>query len=408
MKRGSSFPVVLISVLFSLIVVLVAFYFIIYSDIFKIGKTNIDEFKDNEKIGCKNDVCYTIYNLNGDSSDKIDILFVPIDYNNLQDFLNAIEKNIDYDSKNRGLLYFEPFKSNKDIFNYYYISQEEIPFQEGYLKYIEQGCWVWGNFCDSNFIPFLDKWINSFNDIDYYIVLHNDAQKGMRAIPPGKKGITAPGIPDGTLNHELGHQFGFGEHYNTGDPSSLLINTYEDALNDPNHPIHEAVQFDLAHESSVGGLIPPNCDEIGCPLWCKGYIKEPIFPIQIAGGNNETCIEFNTREECLNSKWTNEFGVEITSDDYCTWVGESLYNNGEPYFGSKCIPHQDDYQNFIDIGINCREGTGCYYGCNGDGGWRATADGGIMKDHLNAEGYDPIEIEVIKNYIYKKYGIIMN
>jgi len=89
-------------------------------------------------------------------------------------------------------------------------------------------------------------------------------------------------------------------------------------------------------------------------------------------------------------------------------VNSPLYPEGrEPYFDSHCIPQQEDYQNSINIGISCRENTGCYYGCDGDGGWRATADGGIMKD-LNAGGYDPIEIEVLKDYIYKKYGIMMN
>ena len=347
---------------------------------------------EEKQTVCENDMCYTLYESSGEPSNKIDILFIPIGYDTQQDFLNAVEKNIDKNSENRGLLYFEPFKSNKDIFNFYYISEEEIPFQEEYQNYLDQMCWKWGVSCDSNFIELLNNWVDLFENIDYYIVLHKDSE-GMIAIPPGKKGITTTGEPNGMLNHELGHKFGFGEHYDTGGVSSLLINTFQDALDDFQHPLNEVVTFDLAYESSVGGLIPPNCDEVGCPRWCEDYIKEPILPNQEVKEDGSTCLDLDTQDECLSST-------------FCTWVGESLYDNGEPYFDSYCIPKQDDYQD-EDIGINCVEGTGCYYGCNGDGGWRATADGGIMRYATNNEGYDPIEIKVIKDYVYKKYGIEM-
>ena len=50
---------------------------------------------------------------------------------------------------------------------------------------------------------------------------------------------------------------------------------------------------------------------------------------------------------------------------------------------------------------------GCDCDINSQSGYTGNCVTGIMKD-LNAGGYDPIEIEVLKDYIYKKYGIMMN
>lgn len=55
--------------------------------------------------------------LNGESSDKIDVLIIPVDYSNLEEFKLDLERYVDLDSENKGLFFYSPFKNNKNKFN---------------------------------------------------------------------------------------------------------------------------------------------------------------------------------------------------------------------------------------------------------------------------------------------------
>jgi len=96
-----------------------------------------------------------------------------------------------------------------------------------------------------------------------------------------------------------------------------------------------------------------NCDPIpGCPSWCKGSPKQLT--------RNDPCAKRQNLDDCHNKYFQDDGFYE------CVWIEDTPRITD--YFGSKCVPALEDYG---DIGTECEIGTGCYFGCFGDG-WRST------------------------------------
>ena len=58
----------------------------------------------------------------GDSSDKVDVVVIGAEYDDLKDFKNDARKYLDFEDENHGLFSFSPFKENLEKFNFYRIN----------------------------------------------------------------------------------------------------------------------------------------------------------------------------------------------------------------------------------------------------------------------------------------------
>ncbi|MCH8741859.1 hypothetical protein IH779_03075 [Patescibacteria group bacterium] len=59
---------------------------------------------------------------NNMNENRIDLVLIGFDYTSLDKFINIIEQAIDFRSEDRGLFSLEPFKSNKHLFNIWYVA----------------------------------------------------------------------------------------------------------------------------------------------------------------------------------------------------------------------------------------------------------------------------------------------
>ena len=71
------------------------------------------------------DCVEAIDNYNNISQNRINILFAGFNYENFENYKFIIDSAIDIDSNNYGILSVEPFKSNKNKFNFWYVDKIE-------------------------------------------------------------------------------------------------------------------------------------------------------------------------------------------------------------------------------------------------------------------------------------------
>jgi hypothetical protein len=161
----------------------------------------------------------------------------------------------------------------------------------------------------------------------------------------------------GTILHEIGHGFGLADLYYgmfswNGTPQSFM--------------------------DTAMSRMYPNTDQPGCPKWCQSYKPVSEYTQSLSApcvgiNNREECVSFGRHEEtypfgtvkaCGNiiSNLTNEMETVC-----CVWSDTSF-----EYFNSRCVPAWG----VEDIGINCLEGTGCYFGAiYGNYAWRPVLRG---------------------------------
>jgi len=265
----------------------------------------------------------------GDQSEKIDIVFVPYGYSEdeLPIFISSLPEFIG-GGNGSGILSKEPFSSNSDKFNFYYLNQS----------------------VDS--LDIINSIVSSVCSFyDEIIVLDFDSESDGRAATGGHLAyVSSSGSIESntrTLIHEFGHSFG------------ALKDEYSS-----DYPSREPTKH-------------PNCDDFGCPKWCNGTstFQEPRKEECERATNKNDCLDtmdcfwisacYTTltgyEEEC--EKRTN---VEECKDDTnCEWRGNST-----------CLLRLGSDVNY---GTGCMEDTGCYHGCEGYHGYRATLEGCIMR-----------------------------
>ncbi|MBI2629773.1 right-handed parallel beta-helix repeat-containing protein [Candidatus Pacearchaeota archaeon] len=68
--------------------------------------------------------CIPVYN-NGNSQDKIDVVFVGSGFPNMSIFIRAVNESIDYEGISYGLMSVEPFNVTRERFNFWYVNSLE-------------------------------------------------------------------------------------------------------------------------------------------------------------------------------------------------------------------------------------------------------------------------------------------
>jgi len=283
---------------------------------------------DTSNANCRNKIplvasCEKILD-NGDSDDKIDIVFISDKYEDSDIWSNDVESLADFDGINDGFFSVEPMKSNKDKFNIWRVDNLDYNFWD-----IENGFMTWEKENE------LKELANSCVEYDTIFLILDNSNLSLE----GGFGIYRISLASMTkyrmgvlstreLVHEFGHAF---------------VNLGDEYLNDRNI-------IDYSNR--------PNVDVEGCPKWCSGEL-------------NQTASCYNTYmnfRECLYN---------------------ATGNLTEPwdYSGSSICGIPDIS---CDLGIDCREGVGCYWNAKSLISFRSS-EKSLMKYPIE----DPFEFNLI-------------
>jgi hypothetical protein len=283
-------------------------------------------------------------------SEGLDLVFIPVGFDDMSEFDSLVMEHIDPEGTYKGLLYYEPFKSNWSKFNF--LKTERLP-AEIENNFIERQCQYAGSSYLWQCIQDVKDWLSENNcSYDKAFILFNN-------LPPNTGGGWAESL-NGTIAltvarvyppfedqghietvHELAHLLGLTDEMVSGNE----FNGYGYSL--------EAL---------------PNCDVAGCSKWCQDYVRNP------SGEIYDLCKNLS-KSNCQNNV-------------NCFWR-----NKIDEFYKTQCVPLDD----WINIGLNCLEGTGCYYNCNGVGAWRPanyTSEGqptSMMFYMMNALGFDSVD-----------------
>jgi len=267
----------------------------------------------------------------GDSTDKIDILFIPwgfSDLSTLPGIIDGMFNNSGISTQRDGLFSHPPFDGYKDRFNISYINKN--------IDTTSFGCYQEQS--DPNGIP---KWNLDFNcdnsklktgysvfSPDYIVVL-TDMGDGYNAwggevqyINKNRNNL------EFTFVHEFAHQLGLADEYGQG---SGAIGYWCGSS-------ASTVDMNSCYSNYLSQIEDiPNLDSVGCPKWCESYDLNLIFN----SNDYKQCAPITNQTECLAD------GV------HCNW-----FNAPHPFLNARCVP-----TNFLgDIGINCKQNMQCRYG----------------------------------------------
>ncbi len=292
------------------------------------------------------DVSCEPLSVNTEGDDKINILFIPDNFEqfNFDYFKEALLEQIE------GTFYsIEPFKGNRDVFNFYIINSTTPFFQGEEFSDLSLGdptkvkAKAYAELCS--------------HDINQYIIVIDDNRQVRATIGEGLA-LSTIQLNTGALAtiHEFGHSFGG------------LLDTY-----------YPFVRHDGTSSLVLNYNLAPNIDEGGCPKWCESN----------TGVYETDCTKIINETECRNyNRIPNEYGGQCKDEaNCCVW----LNNEVDPFFNSKCV----NLVGHKNIGVNCLEGTGCYYGTYYPGDWRPTdAYNTIMMGGGNE--YDPVSVRALE------------
>jgi len=316
----------------------------------------------------------------------MNLIFVPVNYQQNQIFYNNPYNLLDYsvnfendiyrflysnnETDGYGLLNVEPFVSNLNRMNIYMYSIANQFEEQNYVGYytnvLNENCgfnmtnsFVYGiigehqsvhsNWGGGSF------WFSSSHRIQFF---------------NGYMGIVT------TFRHELGHEIGFHDIYGPAYYSYQdIFDMWEESQNN-----YEDF-WDFYEDFIIGFFERPNCDfTSGCPKWCIGG---PLTN-NIEGVN--PCQNYTIELEC------DDHGPGIIGGSDCIW-----FPSEHPYFETRCISIGGNTEN---IGTNCLEGAGCYFGCQGHG-WRSYPYGDLAAQWIDTNnlmhGYDVPSENFIKN-----------
>jgi len=297
--------------------------------------------------------------INGNSNDKLDVVFVPVGFNDTDEFNSLVMEHIDAEGEYNGTLYYDPFKTNRNKFNFlktHHLPAEiENNFMQWKCQYSTSDYWYT---CARN----IKNWLSENNCVyDKIIVIFNN-------IPPNTGGGWAEAL-NGTIAITIAREYPPFE--NQGHMETVHELAHLLGLTDQVVGATEFTGYGVGIENI------PNCDVVGCPKWCQDYVKTPSGDAYILCKN----LSENDCKKNVNCFWRN-----VTDEFYKT----------------QCIPLDDD----VNVGINCLEGVGCYHNCGGVGAWRSAdyAEPGhrptsMMFYMANALGFDSVDKRYLESVL---------
>ena len=167
--------------------------------------------------------------------------------------------------------------------------------------------------------------------------------------------------------HEIGHNFGladmyYGVFYFDGRPSQFWPTDFSRVF--------------------------LNVDGPGCSKWCGGYKPVSEYTQSISS----QCLKFTDKDSCTSFGRDSERSCTYSGEhpDCCVWSDEPF-----EYFNTNCVPAFGSE----DIGINCFEGSGCYYGAvYGNYAWRPVlSQTDSIMFSLGSEKFSSYEENVLSN-----------
>ena len=311
----------------------------------------INPAKQNIKINAVNIFEPFDCNNNENSGKTLDVVFVPINFEDINEFSALVPEHIDVNGEFKGLFYYEPFKSNKNKFRF--LKTNKLP-KEIENNFINNYCLSANANNNSKCIYAIEIYLMENNcNYDKIIIIYNNEY--------GLGGGWAESI-NGTLAVTIAKEhdpFESQGHSETVHEFAHLL-----GLTDQKERTGEFEGYNYTVESA------PNCDSTGCPKWCKNYIKIP------SGEIYELCKDLNSTN-CQNNV-------------NCIWRPII-----DEFYKTHCVPSNDG----INIGIDCLEDLGCYYNCNGAGAWRP--GNSIMFSLMNTPIFNAVEKKYLQNELNK-------
>ena len=309
----------------------------------------------------------------GSPNTKFNFLFVSDRFTNEADFKSALDKLFDI-NKASSFFRIEPYKSQKNNMNIYYVHRDNQQYMELFDPNNYQGdrrvVTDYANRIKAD-CPYL------FNNINSMVVVssarfraHSDTASPNTIYFMGPPvSLSVPNLdelnlednyPSNTLVHELGHSIaGFGENY------------YEEANFHYRPPL---INFS-------SDTLPPDVDVEGCPKWCSGQINTESLCYNIyidykscmsSAGNDESyksCLSNADRALTLKLNDRSKYGIHMVND--------------------------------CNMGKSCIEGTDCYFNAGGVFRFRS-AKNSIMNEGPASLGYGSYSTTYLNN-IFNNY-----
>ena len=260
--------------------------------------------------------CLPLVEPKGSPSDKLDVVFLPEAYKDVETFKRNAKTLMDE------LLETDPWKSNKGKINFYYVRATDL----GLVDKIEDKDGDYDNY--NQILTY--RYTSQCPGDDQHVILMNEVGTesgvgGFSALHSSIAVVKTHDLSPGVTAHELGHSFG-----------GLLdeyVSTKRLKIVDPKDPFY-----------TTPGL-NANCDFEGCGKWgCSGT---PKTYREFA----EKCSVVKTPFACR------EF--DVPEEDFrCVWIEDP--KNGGPI----CTADPFGTNKNSDFGLSCPANIGCFPGCN--------------------------------------------
>ncbi len=266
----------------------------------------------------------------GNSSEKIDILFIPWGFSDLSilpGIVSEMFNNTGISTQEDGLFAHPPFDQYKERFNISFVDKNIDTAAFGcYQEQPDPNILKWNlDFSCNN-----DEVKNRYSVFSPdYIVVITDMGAGYNAwggeiqyINKNRSNL------EFTFVHEFGHQLGLADEYGQGAGQIGYWCGNNSTVADMNACYSNYL-------SQIEDI--PNLDKVGCPKWCESY------DLNIITNSNEykECAPITNQAACL------------ADSVHCNWFDVS-----HPIFNVRCVPNYF----FGSIGINCKNNNQCHYG----------------------------------------------
>jgi hypothetical protein len=139
---------------------------------------------------------------NTPSSNRINLVFVGINFDSLEDFRNAAEQGLDSNGTFGGLFSQEPFASNKDKFNFWYIQQIGTSEVKAMTTFLNDESAGYNLINTANKLSALCAFNNKFT------IALSTGQRGFASSPLAVVSALDTIRHKGEIIHEFGHSFG--------------------------------------------------------------------------------------------------------------------------------------------------------------------------------------------------------